>query len=150
MPTFDGGHCFLTALVPIETADVADRGSWKSSHVQMVREALAVLPTAHQSPVTEKLACNSPYFPNPMDIPSTPMNIPKVLIYIPTTSMDIPSTMNIPNIFMDIPITVPDIPKVLMNIPNTPMDIPSTLMDIFHICDQMMTGVAQHRQKGRQ
>ena len=61
MPTFDGGHCFLTALLPIETADVVDRGGWKSSHVQMVREALAVLPTAHQSPVTEKLACNSPF-----------------------------------------------------------------------------------------
>ncbi len=61
MPTFDGGHCFLTVLLPIETADVAERGGWKSSHVQMVREALAVLPTAHQSPVTEKLACNSPF-----------------------------------------------------------------------------------------
>jgi len=61
MPTFDGGHCFLTALLPIETADIVDRGGWKSSHVQMVREALAVLPTAHQSPVTEKLACNSPF-----------------------------------------------------------------------------------------
>jgi hypothetical protein len=60
MPTFDGGHCFLTALLPIETADVVDRGGWKSSHVQMVREALAVQPTAHQSPVTEKLACTSP------------------------------------------------------------------------------------------
>ena len=61
MPTFDGGHCFLTALLPIEIADVVDRSGWKSSHVQMVREALAVLPTAHQSPVTEKLACNSPF-----------------------------------------------------------------------------------------
>lgn len=61
MPTFDGGHCFLTALLPVETAEVADRGGWKSSPVQMVREALAVLPTAHQSPVTESLACNSPF-----------------------------------------------------------------------------------------
>src|SRR3569832_1563792 len=61
MPTFDGGHCFLTALIPIETTDVDDRGGWKSSHVQMVREALAVLPTAHQSAVTETLHCNSPF-----------------------------------------------------------------------------------------
>lgn len=61
MPTFDGGHCFLTTFIPIETADVVDRGGWKSSHVQMVREALAVLPTAHQSPVTETLPCNSPF-----------------------------------------------------------------------------------------
>jgi len=61
MPTFDGGHCFLTTLIPIETADVVDRGGWKSSHVQMAREALAVLPTAHQSAVTETLACNSPF-----------------------------------------------------------------------------------------
>jgi len=61
MPTFDGGHCFLTTLIPIETTDVVDRGGWKSSHVQMVREALAVLPTAHQSAVTETLACNSPF-----------------------------------------------------------------------------------------
>jgi hypothetical protein len=61
MPTFDGGHCFLTALVPIETAGVVDRGGWESSHVQMVREALAILPTAHQSQVTETLTCNSPF-----------------------------------------------------------------------------------------
>jgi hypothetical protein len=61
MSTFDGGHCFLTTLIPIDSKQTVDRDGLKYSHVQLVREALSVLPTAHQSPETEKLACNSPF-----------------------------------------------------------------------------------------
>ena len=55
MPTFDGGHCFLTTLIPINTDDIVaitpkDGGTLRYSHVQRVRELLAMLPTAHQSP----------------------------------------------------------------------------------------------------
>jgi hypothetical protein len=52
MPTFDGGHCFLTALLPISNTHVVDAGGMRSSPVHMVREALSILPTAHQSPFT--------------------------------------------------------------------------------------------------
>lgn len=61
MPTFDGGHCFLTTLFPIVSNDIVDRDGLRSSHVQLVRNALAVLPTAHQSPATDKAPCNSPF-----------------------------------------------------------------------------------------
>jgi len=61
MPTFDGGHCFLTTLIPIDSDDVVDQGGLRSSHVQLVRNALSVLPTAHQSPDTEQAPCNSPF-----------------------------------------------------------------------------------------
>jgi hypothetical protein len=61
MPTFDGGHCFLTTLIPINSANVVDRNGLKSSHVQLVREALSTMPTAHQSPATDQQPCNSPF-----------------------------------------------------------------------------------------
>lgn len=62
--SFDGGHCFLTALLPIKTAEVIDRDGLRSSPVHMVRDALAILPTAHQSPVTQALPVNSPFTRN--------------------------------------------------------------------------------------
>ena len=63
MPTFDGGHCFLTTLIPINSARVVDRNGVKSSHVQLVREVLATMPTAHQSPENQPISvpCNSPF-----------------------------------------------------------------------------------------
>jgi hypothetical protein len=61
MPTFDGGHCFLTTLFPIDSKNIVDHGGLKSSHVQLVRNALSVLPTAHQSPATDKAPCDSPF-----------------------------------------------------------------------------------------
>jgi hypothetical protein len=61
MPTFDGGHCFLTTLIPINSADVVDVNGLKSSHVQRVRSLLSVMPTAHQSPATNTVPCNSPF-----------------------------------------------------------------------------------------
>lgn len=61
MPTFDGGHCFLTTLIPINSENVVDLDGLHYSHVQLVRNALAVLPTAHQSPATVRQPCNSPF-----------------------------------------------------------------------------------------
>ena len=61
MPTFDGGHCFLTALLPIKTSEVVDQDGLRSSPVHMVRDALAILPTARQSPVTESLPVTAPF-----------------------------------------------------------------------------------------
>jgi len=61
MPTFDGGHCFLTALLPIKTGEVYDNSGLICSPVHMVRDALAILPTAHQSPVTCSLKAHSPF-----------------------------------------------------------------------------------------
>ena len=61
MPTFDGGHCFLTALFPINSTDVVDDDGQKRSHVQFVRHALSIMPTAHQSPATDRAPCNSPF-----------------------------------------------------------------------------------------
>jgi len=61
MPTFDGGHCFLTALLPIKTGEVVDNSGMACSPVHMVRDALAILPTAHQSPVTCTLPVDSPF-----------------------------------------------------------------------------------------
>jgi len=63
MPTFDGGHCFLTALVPIATDDVVMEGGIMSSRVHMVREALSTIPTAIQSPRSLKNK-NSPFARN--------------------------------------------------------------------------------------
>lgn len=62
--TFDGGHCFLTVLMPIKTGEVVDSAGMRCSPVHMVRDALAVLPTAHQSPATISLAKNSPFSRN--------------------------------------------------------------------------------------
>jgi hypothetical protein len=62
MPTFDGGHCFLTLLLPIDSADVVvNKDGLHFSHVQLVRNALSVMPTAHQSPATDQQPCNSPF-----------------------------------------------------------------------------------------
>ncbi|MGQ0443860.1 MAG: hypothetical protein ACT4O2_01720 [Beijerinckiaceae bacterium] len=46
MPTFDGGHYFLTVLVPVKTGPIPE-GS--ASPVHALRKRLALLPTAQQS-----------------------------------------------------------------------------------------------------
>jgi hypothetical protein len=55
MPTFDGGHYFLTVLVPVKTDPIAD-GS--ASPVHALRKRLDMLPTAQQS-----LACGGEQSP---------------------------------------------------------------------------------------
>jgi hypothetical protein len=64
MPNFDGGHYFLTALIPIKSAEYLEQDGRKNSPVHMVRNALAVLPKARQSPVTEQTGFNSPFARN--------------------------------------------------------------------------------------
>jgi hypothetical protein len=49
MPTFDGGHYFLSALVPIRT-DTMDDGLAKTSPVHALRKRLDTLPPAAQTP----------------------------------------------------------------------------------------------------
>lgn len=48
MPTFDGGHYFLTVLVPVKTDPISD-GSASTSPVHALRKRLDMLPTAQQS-----------------------------------------------------------------------------------------------------
>jgi hypothetical protein len=61
MPNFDGGHYFLTALIPIKNAEYIERDGRKNSPVHMVRDALAVLPKAQQSQATKDTPFNSPF-----------------------------------------------------------------------------------------
>ena len=52
MPNFDGGHYFLTAILPIDNGGVFQHAGVVSSPVNLVRDALEALPTALQSPST--------------------------------------------------------------------------------------------------
>jgi hypothetical protein len=61
MPSLDGGHYFLTALLPIDNEGIVKHGDLKSSPVHMVREALETLPTAMQSPASVKVGIQSPF-----------------------------------------------------------------------------------------
>ena len=64
MPNFDGGHYFLTVLIPIRSNEFIDREGKKISPVHLLREEIAILPKARQSPVTEKNQLNSPFARN--------------------------------------------------------------------------------------
>ena len=46
MPNFDGGHYFLTVLIPVRTDPVQDTRSTSSvtSHAHALREAAAIIP----------------------------------------------------------------------------------------------------------
>ncbi len=63
MPSFDSGHYFLTALIPVRMDAVEDSmaGGQVTSHLHALREVLATLPTALQSPATEKTGLNAPF-----------------------------------------------------------------------------------------
>src|ERR1700760_4527586 len=65
MPDLDGGHYFLTALLPIDNRGIVEHEGFKSSPVHMVREALETLPTALQSPAAEAIGVQSPSAPGP-------------------------------------------------------------------------------------
>ena len=49
MPTYDGGHYFLTVLVPVKTSPIPD-GPAFTSPVHALRKKLAMLPPAQQTP----------------------------------------------------------------------------------------------------
>lgn len=60
MPTRDGGHLFLTCLIPVKrVGEGADAVGVPPSH--RLREELAVLPVAQQSPKTEEAGQESPF-----------------------------------------------------------------------------------------
>lgn len=62
MPDFDTGHLFLTYLVPIRSD--SPPSATAPSYVQRVRDALALFPTARQSPATVDAKYNSPFARN--------------------------------------------------------------------------------------
>ena len=61
MPNLDGGHYFLTALIPVDNTGLVEHDGTKSSPIHMVREALETLPTALQSHATEATGIQSPF-----------------------------------------------------------------------------------------
>ncbi len=65
MPNFDGGHYFLTCLIPIRTDVLSLDNGCVCSPASMVQSALSTLPTALQSPVTEQIGMNSPFARSP-------------------------------------------------------------------------------------
>src|SRR3979411_3141656 len=50
MPTFDGGHYFLTALIPVRT-DVMNDARAVTSPVHALRKQLSMIPTAAETPL---------------------------------------------------------------------------------------------------
>lgn len=62
MPDLDSGHIFLTTMAPIK--DSAKGHKQHTSYTQNARIALAKLPTALQSPATQKAGVNSPFSRN--------------------------------------------------------------------------------------
>lgn len=65
MPNFDGGHYFLTVLVPIRNDILVSDAGCVSSPISAVHGALSTLPTALQTPMTEKIGINSPFARSP-------------------------------------------------------------------------------------
>jgi hypothetical protein len=67
MPNFDGGHYFLTTLIPLRTDPTQDPRSteWITSHTHCLREKLATMPTALQTWATEGTGINSPFARDP-------------------------------------------------------------------------------------
>lgn len=61
MPNIDGGHIFLTLLAPVKLGDVLHPQGHISTHSHILREELANLPTAAQSPVSVTTGLNSPF-----------------------------------------------------------------------------------------
>jgi hypothetical protein len=63
MPNIDAGHYFLTVLLPIKTEPVEIYDHIVTTPMLALREWIASLPTAHQSPVCVS-TCNSPFARN--------------------------------------------------------------------------------------
>ena len=61
MPNLDGGHYFLTALIPVKTGLLDDVERNYTSHTHALRSYLSRLPTALQSRANEKRGVNSPF-----------------------------------------------------------------------------------------
>ena len=64
MPNIDGGHYFLTALLPIDTAPIVAPDGVVRLPVQLLREKLFHLPTARQAEGAQESDANSPFARN--------------------------------------------------------------------------------------
>lgn len=61
MPNLDGGHYFLTTLIPLKIEPVQRSDGTFTSPGHILREALATLPTAQQSPACIAAGYSSPF-----------------------------------------------------------------------------------------
>jgi hypothetical protein len=61
MPNFEAGCYFLTTLAPIRSGSVEDVNGAQISYQQRLRATLATLPTAQQTPATERIGLQSPF-----------------------------------------------------------------------------------------
>lgn len=61
MPTIDGGHIYLTCLVPVRTGGTTGPDGLFRAWSHVLREELALLPTAQQSPETVEAGLVSPF-----------------------------------------------------------------------------------------
>ena len=61
MANIDGGHYFLSTLIPVRTDPIRRPDGSLTVPSHLLREALASLPTAQQSPATAASAFNSPF-----------------------------------------------------------------------------------------
>lgn len=61
MPTIDGGHIYLTCLLPVKRGGTGRPGQHFITHAHALREELALLPTAQQSPETVAAGLVSPF-----------------------------------------------------------------------------------------
>ena len=61
MANIDGGHCFLSTLIPVRTGPVQRPDGSFTTPSQVLREALASLPTAQQSPASVEAGFSSPF-----------------------------------------------------------------------------------------
>lgn len=62
--SFDGGHYFLTLLIPVQNQTLVKHYGIECSAVQRLRDVLATLPTALQSKATRAIGLNSPFARN--------------------------------------------------------------------------------------
>ena len=61
MANIDGGHYFLTTLIPLKLDPVACKDGSVTSPSHLLREAFAILPTAQQSPACVEAGRTSPF-----------------------------------------------------------------------------------------
>ncbi len=61
MPNIDGRHYFLTILAPVKTGEPVTTDGHVTTHSHLLREELANLPTAQQSPVSIDTGLLSPF-----------------------------------------------------------------------------------------
>ncbi|SMQ73809.1 hypothetical protein SAMN06297468_2325 [Altererythrobacter xiamenensis] len=64
MPNIDVDTYFFTALAPVCNEGIVEHDGVRTSPIELVREVLETMPTALQTPATERLGINSPFSRN--------------------------------------------------------------------------------------